>query len=209
MVEKLLIEINIGPFLVKLVASFLSNRSQVVKYQIHYSNSLPVYNGDRFLDRWKFVDDLTVVETCYQSLVRNTMSILSDVADDTAILDMRVNPSKSMIMPISFLKTSPLFLNPIPPDISLSSFKLLGASVSSNLKWDIPVKDNVHKANASTFLLMFLNKFNAPPHPILYGSILPLSAHILNMHALFGILVSPMMNHEKLNPIRKQPQEWF
>ena len=67
-----------------------------------------------FLDRWKFVDNLTAVETCYQSLVRNPMSILSDVVDDTAILDMRVNPSKSMIMPICFLKPHPFSLTLSP-----------------------------------------------------------------------------------------------
>ena len=85
------------------------------------------------------------------------------IVDETMVLDMRVNPSKSMIMPITFLKTSPLFLNQIPPDISVSSFKLLGVTISSNLKWDIHVKDIVHKANASMSLLKLLNKFNVPP----------------------------------------------
>ena len=79
-----------------------------------------------FPDRWKFVDDLTVVETYYRNLVNNTMSILNDIADDTAVLDMRVNPSKTMIMPICFLKTSSVFLTPIPPGISVSSLSYLG-----------------------------------------------------------------------------------
>ena len=45
LIEKLEKEFNIDPLLVKLVASFLTNRSQVVKYQNHYSNPLPIYNG--------------------------------------------------------------------------------------------------------------------------------------------------------------------
>ena len=45
LVEKLVSNFNIDPLLVKLVASFLTNRSQVVKYQNHYSNPLPFQNG--------------------------------------------------------------------------------------------------------------------------------------------------------------------
>jgi len=67
---------------VKLVASTFRNRSQVVKYQNYYLNPLLVYNGipqgtlqgpllfsvminslaKEFTGRWKFADDLTVVE---------------------------------------------------------------------------------------------------------------------------------------------------
>jgi hypothetical protein len=90
------------------------------------------------------------------------MSILNDIGDDALDLDMTVNPSKSMIMPISFLKSSPCFLNPVPPEVSVSSFKLLGVTISSNLKWDIHVKDIIHRANVSFALLKLLNKFSVP-----------------------------------------------
>ena len=76
----------------------------VVKYQNHYSSPFPVHNripqgallgpllfsitisslAMEFPDRWKFVDDLTVVETCYRNLVSNPMSILNDIADEAA-----------------------------------------------------------------------------------------------------------------------------
>ena len=104
-----------------------------------------------------------VLETCYQNLVRNLMSILNDIEDEAAFLDMRVNPSKSMIMQICFLKTSPLFLNPIPSDISVSYLKLFGVIISSNLKWDTCVKDIVDNVNESMSFLKLLNKFNVPP----------------------------------------------
>jgi len=71
------------------------------------------------------VDDITVIATCYRNLISNPMSILNDIADDAAELDIRVNSSKSMIIPICFLKTSAHFFNPIPPDSSVPSFKLL------------------------------------------------------------------------------------
>ena len=47
LIKKLVSELNFDPLLMKLVASFLTNRSQVVKYQSHYSNPLPVHNGIR------------------------------------------------------------------------------------------------------------------------------------------------------------------
>ena len=54
-----------------------------------------------------------VVETCYRNLISNPMSILNDIVDDASDLDVRVNPSKSLIMPICLLKTSPRFHNRI------------------------------------------------------------------------------------------------
>ena len=134
----------------------------------------------KFPDRRKFVDDLTVVETCYWNLVSNPKSILNDIADDAPVLDMRVNPSKSMIMPTCFLKTSTLFLKLILQDKSVSSYKLLGVTNSSNLKCGIQVKDIFHKANASVSFLKLFNKFKVSS-PILYGSMLSLSARILKV----------------------------
>ena len=129
LIEKLVSDFNIDPLLVKLIASFLTNISQVVKYQNHYSNPLPVHNGipqgtflgyllfsvtinsigKEFPNRWRFVDDLTVVETCLGNLISDPMSILDEIGNEALDLDKTVNPSKSMIMPISFLKSSLLF----------------------------------------------------------------------------------------------------
>ena len=140
----------------------------MVQYQSHNSNPLPICNGipqgtllapllfsvminsltKEVPDCWKFVDDLTI--------------ILNEIGSEALDLDMTVNPSKSMIMPICFLKSSPCFLNSIPPEIYVSSVKLLGVTISSNLKWVIHVKDIIHKANASIALLKLLNKYSVP-----------------------------------------------
>ena len=157
LVGKLVTDFDIDSFLVKLVAPFLSNWSMVVKYQNNYSIPIPVHDGvaqgtllghilfsimihslaKEFPDRWKFVDDLGVIKTCYRSLVANPMNILNDIADDAVGLDMRANFWKCIIMSICFLETSTLFLNLIPPDICVLSFKLVGVTISSNLEWDI------------------------------------------------------------------------
>ena len=91
------------------------------------------------------------------------MSILNEIESEALDLDMTVNPSKSMIMPICFLKSTPCFLNPIPPEIYASSVKLLGVTISSILKWDIHVKDIIHKVNASIALLKLLSNYSVPP----------------------------------------------
>ena len=182
LIDKLVSELNVDALVVKLVASFLTNRSQVVKYQNHYSNSLPVRNGilhgsllglllfsvminslaKEFSDRWKFGDDLTFVETCFRNLISDPMSILNEIGDQALELDMTDNPSKSMIMQTYFLIFSTYFLNPIPAKISVSSFKLLGVTISSNLKWDICINDIFHIVNVSITLLKLLNKLCAP-----------------------------------------------
>ena len=95
------------------------------------------------------------------------MGILHDIAGEASSLDMTVNPCKSTILSVSFLKSPPLFLHPIPPEISASSFKLLGVTISSDLKWDTHVNNILHQANLSLFLLNLLDKFSCPPSQLL------------------------------------------
>jgi hypothetical protein len=45
LVDKLSHEFQIDPTLVKIISSFLSQQSQVVKYMNTYSEPLPVYKG--------------------------------------------------------------------------------------------------------------------------------------------------------------------
>jgi len=114
-----------------MISSFLSNRIQVVKYLNVYSDVLPIYNGVPqgtllgqilFLtminslcvnipDRRKFVDDLTVLETCFKNLKSNPME---SIPDDAVASNIRVNTLKSTVLTISFSKT-PFFLLSYPP----------------------------------------------------------------------------------------------
>ena len=59
---------------------------------------------------------------------------------------------------ICFIKTSALSAQVI---LRLS-LNYLGVTILSNLKWDIYIKDIVHRANASISLLNLLNKSNIP-----------------------------------------------
>ena len=112
LVEKLVTDFNIDSFLVKLVASFVLSRPEVVKYQNHYASPLPVHNGlpqgtllgpllfsvminslaKERPDWWKFVDELMAVETCYRNVIRNSVSILNAITEDATDLEISVNP---------------------------------------------------------------------------------------------------------------------
>jgi len=89
LVETLLNEFNVPHFLVSIIAYFLSNRSQVVKYKNIYSDSLSISSGvqqgtllgpllflvminsltNESANRWKFVDDMSLLN-CAEKILR-------------------------------------------------------------------------------------------------------------------------------------------
>jgi len=73
-----------------------------------------------FSNRWKFVNDLTAVEICY----KNFASVLNDIVQNAKELDTRLNPCETTKMLIRLLKSELYFLNSIPPENSVSFFKL-------------------------------------------------------------------------------------
>ena len=127
-------EFKVPHFLVNIIASFLSNRSQVVKYKNVYSDSLPISCGvpqgtllgpllflvminnlaNESADRWKFVDDMSLLEKCRRNIKSSAMEILEDVASEAAQSKMKVNSQNYNIMTLSFLKSKPSFTTPIP-----------------------------------------------------------------------------------------------
>ena len=109
-----------SPFLVKIVASFLTNRSQVLKYKNVYSNPLSIFCGvlqgaliDPILfltminslmtdhtQRWKYVDDLSALEVCRRNI--KSSILLDDVPQEVSLSKMKANANKSSVMTVSF-----------------------------------------------------------------------------------------------------------
>ena len=84
LIQKLLVEFSVNPNLVSVIQSFLSNRFQRVKYKKVFSDPQQVFCGvpqgtilgpilflvminniaSDMESRWKYVDDLSIVEIC-------------------------------------------------------------------------------------------------------------------------------------------------
>jgi hypothetical protein len=65
-------------------------------------------------------------------------------------------------MTINLLKSTPVFLDPIPPEMLVKHVKLLGVTISNNFMVDMHVSNILKQANVSLSMLKLLNKFNCP-----------------------------------------------
>ena len=99
--------------------------------------------GKEFPQRWKYVDDLSISELCHRNIKSDPLEILIHVSDEAKNLNVKVNSKKSKIMTINFLKSTPVFLDPIPAEILVKHVRLLGITISNNRKWEMHVSNIV------------------------------------------------------------------
>ena len=96
--------------------------------------------------RIKFVDDTTALEI----IPRNSVSLLNFAANDIFEFSnehkMKLNPSKCNEMLINFMSNHNFVINPIILGNNvierISTYKLLGVYISSDLKWDYHIDYN-------------------------------------------------------------------
>ena len=105
------------------------------------------------------------------------------IPSDAAQADMTVNAKKSNTMTISFLKSTPSFKHPIPPDISVQQCKLLGIAISRDLKWEVHVTTITKQANLVLSTLKFFFKVSGPVF------------HLLRIYTSF---ISPVLEYSCL-----------
>jgi len=99
------------------------------------------------------VDDLSFLEVCRSNIKSDPIEILTQCSDESKNLKMTVNPTKSPIMTINFLKSTPVFCDPIPHEMLVKHVKLLGVTISNDLKWGTQVSNIVKQANLSLSIL--------------------------------------------------------
>ena len=176
-----LIDIGVSPSVVATICSFLSDRTQTLRYQ--GASSTPqqltcgVPQGTKLgpiiflvmvndaasttVNRWKYVDDLSLVEVLskdQQSQMQQHMNTLTDWCRENSVTP---KPQKCKVMQISFLRR-----DPPPPAVSIndtllevvSSLRLLGVTIQSNLKWDSQVQLMISRASRRLYILCCLRK---------------------------------------------------
>ena len=180
-----LLSMGARPSLIPWICSFLSNRSQCVRYQdtlsdwsiltggvpqgtldgpaifLVLANDAALMNDENKL-ALKYVDDLTIVENTY---VHKTSSIQDDLdrfntwAEDN---NMNLNPTKCMFMDVTFVRDPPV-LSPLSlcdQDLmSTDIVKILGVKITKDLKWDVHIGDVIKRASGRLFMLSILKRF--------------------------------------------------
>ena len=174
--------LNVHPVIIRWIRSFLMNREQCVRIGRCTSSWKTASGGlpqgtklgpilfailvNPLLKDWqgriKFVDDTTAVEIiprCSPSLMPIVVNEISTFAFNRG---MELNHKKCKEMVISFLKYDVARLNPIYvsglPVQSVSSFKLLGVTLSNDLTWNSHVEKVIRKANSRLYAPRQLKK---------------------------------------------------
>ena len=186
-IEKL-IDLGVRQSLIPWIINFLSERRQRVKIGETVSSWLPVTAGvpqgtklgpilfiimvnDLRVNTpdtkmWKFVDDVTSSESLTSNSSSASQSTLDNINSWTSNNWIKLNAKKCKELRICFLKETPN-LSPLTIDghvlESVRSYKVLGLTIQSNLKWDEQILSTVTKASKRLYALRVLSRGGVPP----------------------------------------------
>ena len=110
---------------------------------------------------YKYVDDCTFYEIVGKSHISEIQKDLDDLLDWTKNNNMLLNVKKTKELQISFLNDSPRFeqLTANNDQVEVvSSFKLLGLIITSNLSWDQHVTYICSKASKRLYAIRLLKR---------------------------------------------------
>ena len=177
---------------ISLIASFLDNRYQCVKWNNEYSELHQVSSG---VPQGSILGPIlfSMVVDSFQPLEQNTAII--KYADDINLLhfircpiddklqdewDNCVQWSESNRLPLNFskchvmdiitkkgLRTNPVTTSEGEMLKNSVTMKILGVVFSSDMKWQAHVKSVLAKANKRIFIIRNLRRSNCPPHLML------------------------------------------
>ena len=183
LVDHNILIVNVSPVIIRWIRSFLTNREQCVRIGRCTSSPKTASGGppqatklgpilfailvNPLLKDWqgriKFVHDTTAVEViprCSPSLL--PIIVVNEISTFTSNRGMELNHKKCKDMVISFLMYDVARLNPIYVSglsmQSVSSFKLLGVTLSNELTWNSHVEKTIKKANSRLHALRQLKK---------------------------------------------------
>ena len=167
------------------ITSFLHHRQQRVKIShVEYSSWVTINGGvpqgtklgpllflvmiddlqPTGVDNLKFVDDTSVSETVPKRASSQLPIAMQYVESWTAENDMVLHPTKTKEILVSFLNNPPA----LPPVVinshtveQVNSAKLLGVTISRDLKWQEHISNIVHKASSRLYFITILKRCSA------------------------------------------------
>ena len=184
-----LIHLGVRGWLISWICSFLSGRCQAVELSDSISEWMPVHSGVPqgtklgpilFLimindlairsplcsSHWKYVDDVTISEVISLGEASSLQSDIDCISQWALQNNMNLNAKKCKVMTIYPLKSMPdiptLVVNKLPLD-SVSSYKVLGLTLSDTLKWNDNTTEIVSKASKRLYILRVLKRAGVPP----------------------------------------------
>ena len=182
-----MLKLGLRPSLARWIANFLSDRSQSVRYHGSLSDSekitcglpqgtllgpwifIAYINGaakDATAKRWKFVDDLNLLEVRPLNAPSIIQQDLADLERWSSERKMVLHPKKCKVLHFFTTKSPPTFPNLTINDLELqkvSTLKILGIYIQSNLKWSEQVDHLCKTASQRLFLLRRLKNSAIPP----------------------------------------------
>jgi hypothetical protein len=186
--------LDVQPFVVNWMRSFLTSREQRVKIGCITSEWVTL-NGGMPQGSWlgpyiflihindlkaghtlfKFIDDVTAIEDfdkmCDQSSMQQSADSIRNWSDVNN-MNINIRKTKEMIMDMGTKNNSKSYLPPLTVDDEqierVSSFKLLGVVIDDNLKWNSHVHQICSKANKRIFFLKLLKRSGMSTEDLLY-----------------------------------------
>ena len=127
-------------------------------------------NGlDTPADMWKYVDDTSISETVGKGCESNLQRVVDDLSRQPSSEGFQLNEAKCKELRISFTNNNstfhPILLNGKPLE-EVTSAKLLGLNISSDLKWNVHVLELVKKASCRLYFLRQLKRSQFIPEEL-------------------------------------------
>ena len=113
------------------------------------------------MSMWKFADDTTVSEVIPKGDSSKLQETIHEIANWSRNNKFQLNPSKCKELIINFTKQSviedPIKMNDLPFE-TVSQAKILGVTITKDLKWNVHIEDIIQRASKRIYLLRQLKK---------------------------------------------------
>ena len=181
-----LLDLGTRPSVIPWICDFLCERQQSVRYNSVLSDwcttTAGVPQGTRlgpvaFLaiindaawntssKRWKYVDDMTLVESSKISTPSHIQEDLNRIEDWSVSNHLKLNPDKCAVMRVCFKRCAPATDQLRLCDQPLQechSLRILGLVIQSDLRWDQWICEITCKASRRLYMLKLLKHFALP-----------------------------------------------